>query len=139
MRIVCPNCAAAYEVPASRMTPQRKVRCAGCGGEWVPMREASEAPPPPDAAPPPSAHTPDRAPQIEATLPPLTAMDRLSATAHRPRVTASLIAAWVMTFMALIAAVTAVVVWREPLVRIWPPGSRILGPISPPPPGPAKQ
>jgi predicted Zn finger-like uncharacterized protein len=139
MEIVCPNCAAAYEVPASRMTPQRKVRCTRCGGEWVAVREASEAAPLPNVVPPEAAHAPDRASQIEAALPRVTAMDRLSAAAQRPRATPSLIVAWVMTFIALAAAAAAVIVWREPLVRIWPPSSRILGAISPPPPGPGKQ
>ncbi len=62
MRIVCPNCQATYDVPESllRGTP-RRVRCARCGGEWVP--EAAPAPEPEMPAlavlpdPPPSAAT----------------------------------------------------------------------------------
>jgi predicted Zn finger-like uncharacterized protein len=36
MKIVCPSCEAAYEVPEVVMTSRRKMRCARCGTEWVP-------------------------------------------------------------------------------------------------------
>ena len=63
-----------------------------------------------------------------APLPPITAMDRLararSATAS-PR--AGLIGAWVLTVVVLVGAVAATIVWRDAVVRVWPPSSRILG------------
>lgn len=44
MRIVCPTCQAAYEVPESLIGgAARKVRCARCGGAWVPQAVAPEA------------------------------------------------------------------------------------------------
>src|ERR1700677_3892018 len=121
MRIACPSCAAEYEVPASCMTPQRKVRCARCGGEWKPVRETDETPPTP--APAQAEDQQNYSADARATLPPVTAMDRLSAAASGPRPTASLIAAWVMTLVAVVGAVGAVIAWREPLTRIWPPSS----------------
>jgi predicted Zn finger-like uncharacterized protein len=138
MRIVCPSCAAEYDVPASRMTPQRKVRCARCGGEWVAVRETDDAPYGPDPVETHPEDEPGYAADAGATLPPVTAMDRLTAAVSRPRPAATLIAAWIMTFIALAAAVGAVIAWRDPIVRIWPPGSRILGQISSVTPAPAR-
>ena len=127
MRIVCPNCSAEYEVPASRITQPRKVRCARCGSDWL----ASEQPPPAADDPDPLEFRAD--PEVEqdagsaTEFPFATDMDRLSATPPRARVPVSLIAAWVMTFVVMVGAVSAVIIWREPLVRAWPASSRILG------------
>lgn len=53
MRIVCPGCEAAYEVPEAMLSPGRAVRCARCGRDWVPLPEeerpaATEEPSPED-------------------------------------------------------------------------------------------
>ncbi|HST73964.1 MAG TPA: zinc-ribbon domain-containing protein [Acetobacteraceae bacterium] len=40
MRIVCPACSAAYEVPAALLGTPRPVRCARCGSEWLPEAAA---------------------------------------------------------------------------------------------------
>ncbi len=133
MRIVCPDCAAEYEVPASRMTPQRKVRCTRCGGAWL----ASEAPAPDpvDLEPLEFRADPETEPETQPAEPPshFSAMDRLAAAAIPSRPPTSLIAAWVMTFVALFTAVGGAVIFREPLVRAWPASSRILGHAQPPP------
>jgi predicted Zn finger-like uncharacterized protein len=42
MQIVCPACAAAYEVPMTLLKPGKAVRCARCAGEWVPSAAASD-------------------------------------------------------------------------------------------------
>ncbi len=61
-------------------------------------------------------------------LPPITAMDRLAIPAARsPSRPAGLRAAWIASVVLLAAAVVGAIVWRGPLVRIWPPASRILG------------
>ncbi len=39
MKIVCPACDAAYDVPASVLAAPRKMRCARCGHDWVPSAE----------------------------------------------------------------------------------------------------
>jgi predicted Zn finger-like uncharacterized protein len=138
MRIVCPSCAAEYEVPASRMSPQRKVRCARCGGAWL----ASETPAPAAVDPDPLEFRaePEDEQDAESTtgLPSVTAMDRLTATAHRTRTPVGLVAAWVMTFVALAAGVSAVIIWRAPLVQAWPASSRILGRVEPVAQAPAR-
>jgi predicted Zn finger-like uncharacterized protein len=144
MRIVCPGCAAEYDVPASRMAVPRKVRCARCGDEWLdggefeqPLVDSNPAEPNPAAEPHPPQE-PDPVVAANAVLPPLTAMDRLSARpAPPPRSPDGLRVAWIMTAVALIAGVGAVVVWRAPLVRAWPPSSRLLGTIEPTTPAPA--
>ncbi len=47
MRIVCPNCATAYDVPESVVAAGRPMRCAKCRAEWTPS--AAAAPPVPPA------------------------------------------------------------------------------------------
>lgn len=37
MRIVCPSCSAAFEVPKTRLAPGQAVRCARCGTDWTPL------------------------------------------------------------------------------------------------------
>jgi predicted Zn finger-like uncharacterized protein len=124
MRIDCPNCAAAYEVPASRITGHKLVRCARCGEKWVAVQESEDLPPPPHVSP---TEQPEQSVQPIDFSPPLTAMDRLAASAPAPRRSVGLVAAWVATFVILIAMVTASVVWKEQVVRTWPPGARVLG------------
>jgi predicted Zn finger-like uncharacterized protein len=69
MRIACPTCQAAYEVPDTLLRPPapgaaaRKVKCARCGNAWAP--EVPEAAPAPMALPAP---VPSPGPQ--AALPP---------------------------------------------------------------------
>lgn len=80
MRIVCPSCAATYDVPDAALAPGRPVRCTRCGTEWAPL---SAAPPalapgagtgrslrhmarqlPPNAPEPRAVSGPERVPQI---------------------------------------------------------------------------
>ena len=49
MRIVCPACSAAYEVPDGLLGTPRSVRCARCGHEWLP--EAAKGAEPAEAHP----------------------------------------------------------------------------------------
>lgn len=117
MRIVCPSCAAAYELPADRLKQRRTVRCARCGGQWVAGQDIQEASP-----------IPQPAATLHAPLPAVTAMDRLAAAAAtRKKRPAALIAAWVATFLVLGGAVAAVLIWRAEVVEEWPPSALILG------------
>jgi predicted Zn finger-like uncharacterized protein len=127
MRIACPSCAAEYEVPASRLTPGRKVRCTRCGEQWAAVQEAEE-PPPPAVDPEPAEVEPRAA--LAAPSPTITAMDRLAAPAPPPR-SVALIAAWVATFVALGTVMVAAVVWRGPIVRAWPSSGWVLGTANP--------
>lgn len=68
MRIQCPDCAAAYEVPEAMLVPGRPVRCARCGQRWQPLatgRPAPAATAPDDPGPAPSADIAGSAP-VEA-------------------------------------------------------------------------
>lgn len=78
MRIACPNCSAAYEVPDALLaTGPRLLRCARCGTQFTapgatpaPTAPAAEPPrpaPPPEAATPPG---PPPAPQPAPARPP---------------------------------------------------------------------
>lgn len=79
MRIACPNCAAAYEVPDTALASgPRLLKCARCGHQFqaalpeAPKPEAAEPPPPPEAAapaPPPPEPPPPEPPPPEP-LPP---------------------------------------------------------------------
>lgn len=53
MRIECPKCAAAYEVPESRVGTVRTLRCGNCGTQWrieQPRTVVAEPPSPPATA-----------------------------------------------------------------------------------------
>lgn len=86
MRVTCPNCSAAYEVPEAKIGAGRKLRCARCRHDWwvePPAAPAAEggfarsvaqataglgAPPSPGPAeaplpPPPAPPSPDPAPR----------------------------------------------------------------------------
>ena len=41
MRIVCPECQAAYAVPDAMIEPGKRVRCARCNAEWAPRPKAT--------------------------------------------------------------------------------------------------
>ncbi|MFC7608495.1 MJ0042-type zinc finger domain-containing protein [Teichococcus aestuarii] len=62
MRLECPACAAAYDVPDALLAPGRAVRCVRCAQSWVPLPARLEAPPPLLALPPlrPSGPRPPR-------------------------------------------------------------------------------
>ncbi len=77
MKIVCPACDAAYDVPAAVLAAPRKMRCARCGHDWVPSAEVPDSPPAmaeaPSAESPPlpaSAPAPPPEPAPEPVLPP---------------------------------------------------------------------
>lgn len=73
MRIACPECNAAYDVPATRLGPGRPVRCARCGAVWTPVAtEDAEPPIPASFEPGPRTAAPDAAPA--ATAPPESAV-----------------------------------------------------------------
>ncbi len=51
MKIVCPSCAATYEVPEAVVAAKRSVRCARCGNNWVPAGDPVSAGPAPGVTP----------------------------------------------------------------------------------------
>lgn len=93
MRIVCPNCAATYDVPPALVgSAQRQVRCVRCAAEWRPPEFSAVA----EAVPPPAPMLAGPAPETVATEPvALTAPPRLAAEPRMPgpRIAANLLAA----------------------------------------------
>lgn len=134
MRIVCPSCAAEYEVPAERLRPRRMVRCARCGGEWMAIRETPAATPPTEPArepapAPASAMAPDRDPPSLPHIPEVSALDRLAVplpVARRPG-GIGLIAAWLLSFALIAGAATLCMLYRGAIEQAWPPSARLLG------------
>jgi predicted Zn finger-like uncharacterized protein len=132
MRIACPSCAAEYEVPESRLTWRKLVRCARCRAEWIPAHTGGAVVPLPEPAePPPSDFQ-------AAPWPPMTAMDRLAASPPRGPSPAVLLGAWVLTFVVLAGTLAATVAWREDVMRAWPPSALILAPFGHTAPEPAQ-
>jgi predicted Zn finger-like uncharacterized protein len=132
MQIACPTCAAVYEVPASRLKPGRHVRCARCNAVWKPDPVA-EPPSLPETPAPPVAPEP-----VEPALPQADAMQRLAAMPppRSPRY-AGLMVAWLASVLVLAGAGAGIVIWRDAVVRIWPPSGRILAFLEPLPQQPA--
>ena len=129
MRIACPSCAAEYEVPASRMTPRRMVRCERCGNEWVAVQEVEASP---GATEPVDVGADQVAPEANVASPPppaanVAAMNRLAPSRPSRERDVGLLAAWIASIVLLVAAATAVLVWRSDVVRAWPASARLLG------------
>jgi predicted Zn finger-like uncharacterized protein len=130
MQIACPGCAATYEVPASRLTPGRSVRCASCNRVWKPELLAKPPPPPVEAEP---------EPQLQSGTTSADAMQRLAASPAVPaRRPIGLAVAWVASLLLLAGAGAGVVLWRETIIRAWPPSGRILALLGPLPAQPAQ-
>ncbi|PWC28983.1 zinc-ribbon domain-containing protein [Teichococcus aestuarii] len=104
MRLECPACAAAYDVPDALLAPGRAVRCVRCTQSWVPLPARLEAPPPLLALPP-----------LRPSGPPPAA----------PGV-AGAVFAWILSLLAVAAGVAALWHWRADIAAAWPPAARLL-------------
>jgi predicted Zn finger-like uncharacterized protein len=123
MRIVCPSCSAAYDVPDSRVLPGRVVRCARCAQEWAPVDAAPpQTPEPPQFSPEPI--TPEDAPPPIATIR-QSAMDRLAAHPARPPSKSGLKLAWAASIFVIVLALVGAFAWRSSVVAAWPPSERV--------------
>jgi predicted Zn finger-like uncharacterized protein len=136
MRITCPSCSAAYEVPDTLLgAAPRRVRCARCGHEWLPTPQSAIdapvqtpvapkpmlAPAPP--SPPPLVAEPSARPAPPSRLAP--DFERLPATDEDERAGRSTLIAWVLTVLVLAAAGWAAVAYRHPVMEAWPPSQRV--------------
>jgi predicted Zn finger-like uncharacterized protein len=153
MRIVCPSCQAAYEVPDKLLSSgSRKVRCARCGADWMaeaepePAIEAMEPPPPAEpralAAPLPEEAEPDLPPPppVRADLPPEAEAEAEVVT---PRAEEKLVpepaeapsrrlvlvagAAWLASLAVLGTAGWAAVAFRAEVMAAWGASKRLYG------------
>jgi len=126
MRIVCPSCSAAYDIPDSLVTAGRVVRCARCAREWAPVEAAA----PPEPPPPPTAVEDSKPPAADVPRMPVvaiarqSAMDRLAAHPPEPQPSGHLRLAWAATVAVLVVAAAVAYTWRGDIVTAWPPSAR---------------
>jgi predicted Zn finger-like uncharacterized protein len=140
MRIVCPSCSVAYDVPDSLLTAGRTTRCARCGGEWVPVQAAAVEPDPapaPAGDPPqpagdastataaPEGRVSDNPPVAEAPAPRSSATDRLALRSARPPSRLRVRLAWLLSLALLGFLGWAAYAWRAEVVEAWPPSARV--------------
>ena len=121
MQIVCPTCAAAYEVPMTLLKPGKAVRCARCAGEWVPSLAASDAPMEAQAqaasvaAPAsefvPEVNRPSRRPPTPRPFP------------ARPNM--ALRIAWAASVVVVLLLGWGAYAERTTIMQIWPPSIRL--------------
>ena len=143
MRIVCPSCSAAYEVPDRILAAGKKVRCARCGENWLPEVAAGlvqpEPPPPPPhvpapVMPAPAVPPPEPPPEPRLVVGPeaVTMPAAIVPGARPPGSKASrggLPVAVVLGVSTLVLAglLAAAMVWRGALMAAWPPSQRLFG------------
>lgn len=151
-RIVCPNCAARYEVSAEVVgAAGRKVRCVRCGHVWL-ARAEEEAPPPWPEPPGPRVRDPgeeppagarggagaEAAPDLAAAATTVSPADAdragpqaetvargTEAAAAEPRGSATLLLAWVLSVAVLGGAAWAAIAHRAAVIDAWPASSRL--------------
>ena len=121
MRIVCPSCAATYDVPDDRLVPGRAVRCAGCGAGWTPRPAQAAVPMPVEDEPAPAVQ-----PEFEAQpLPPEPQpLPPVVPPADR-RMARAVAAGWVATVLIVGGAAWAGVARRDSVMQAWPPTERL--------------
>jgi predicted Zn finger-like uncharacterized protein len=117
MRLVCPHCAAAYEVPPSLLGRSRTVRCARCGRDWVEPGERTGAAEAADGGT-------DPRPAAMPLPPPPGGPARRRLPAWRGKVTA-LRLGWVASVLALGIGIWGAVAWRSGVMHAWPPSRRL--------------
>ena len=130
MRIVCPSCDAAYEVPNARLIPGQPVRCARCGSSWTPVagpQPAATARPPQQ---PPAGPVPLPQPRPTPSDTQIFSTPRLFAdTFERPgggfAGGPAVLAGWVVSVAAVIGMGWAAVTWRYDIMHAWPPSERL--------------
>ena len=145
MRIVCPSCQAAYEVPDAILAAGPKlVRCARCGTEWTPpplaapiaTEQVVTEPAAPAAAEPQAGLPPPRAeprlssfrqrPPPVADVPPAGGADHgLPPEPARPPPLYAAILGWVLSVALLAGLGWAAVTWRASVMAAWPPSERV--------------
>jgi predicted Zn finger-like uncharacterized protein len=137
MRIACPACNAAYQVPDDQLREGRVVRCARCGTDWspleaVPADEGEREPP----LPPPSIEVPAPEPVFEPeTMPveeeeiPIPRPVMMPKAPPKPRPPVLLMFAWVVSLAVVAAGVGGLYVRRDRVMQVWPPSIRAYGPL----------
>lgn len=123
MRLTCPACAAAYNVPDAMIGAGRQMRCARCGHQWFatpaqgiiePGQPAIAAPP---AEPPPAPVTPP-APVVPSPAPDIPPSPVKGG--------ARLVLAWLVSIPAVAGGGAAAWLFRADIQALWPPFGRLV-------------
>jgi predicted Zn finger-like uncharacterized protein len=150
MILVCPSCAARYDVDGSKFPPEgRKVRCQKCGHAWHQAPEADRAEieeaifnPPPEPAPPGSNSEPEPepepAPRAEARAPMAEAEEEddygvpeddapvAVLPAARGARNAGIVAGWIALVAAVLVIGFAAANYRTQIVTVWPKSASLF-------------
>lgn len=126
MRIACPSCAAAYDVPDRLLAgTARALRCSRCGAGFAlpaaapvvavpPAVPVPSAEPPLAEAPPPPRDAPAPAPRERAPV------------AAGPGNQAALLRAWVVSLVLVAGAILGLLLFRSQVMAAWPPATRLF-------------
>jgi predicted Zn finger-like uncharacterized protein len=132
MRIACPACNAAYQVPDEQLREGRVVRCARCGTDWAPIEAIPVTDEEPEREPPPPVETPAHDPEpfveprtmaIEEQIPlpiPMT----LPPARRKRRGSVALVLAWMLSLAVVGGAIAALGIERDRIMSAWPPSIR---------------
>jgi len=151
MRVQCPDCTIAYDVPDHLLAGRKVLRCARCGAEWAPGEPAVKPAEtlPTHQSPPLTPPVPPAPAAFAEPLPiplslheepvenhPLSAMERLVRPVEPPRRTPWVGLAWVSSLIVVAALAWGAVTWRADVMHAWPPSTRAyaalgLAPTSP--------
>jgi predicted Zn finger-like uncharacterized protein len=147
MILVCPSCAARYDVDGSKFPPEgRKVRCQKCGHVWHQAPEADQAEiedvvfnPQPDPAPAEPEPEPEPAPHMEARAPVVqedadaegdfgVPQDDGMPLAAKPAGAryAGVIAGWIALVAAVLVIGLAAANYRTQIATIWPQSASLF-------------
>ena len=137
MRIACPACNAAYQVPDDQLSEGRVVRCARCGTDWAPIEAipADDGEAGREERPEPVVEPRKAEPVVE---PRKVAVDEeipiprppvLPQAPRKPPGPALLVAAWVLSLAVVGGAIAGLYVGRERVMAVWPPSIRAYAPL----------
>ena len=148
MRIVCPSCAANYEIADGMLVRPRTVRCSRCAREWMQEPDVIpvSVPPKPEPKPaaallpvsappatPPPADPLAAAPPVElvarvpATPKPVTEVAPAAAGPQRDKGGVRLTLAWIGSILALAILAFVAYRYRAEIQLAWPPSTRLFG------------
>ena len=148
MRIACPTCNAAYDVPPAQLAPGRSVRCARCTETWVPVETADATPmivplpeaprlPPREPASPvataPEPRITEVPPPTPAPASPPPSTDEPEPTLAEPSVPPAprlrrraphVAIGWLITVLVLAELAYVVKAYPTPIMQAWPAARR---------------
>ena len=130
MRIVCPSCAARYEIADAMLAKPRTVRCSRCAREWlqdpIPTEIPEPAAPEPEIAEPPAETLQPPAPAPVIPEPPAPAEPSRPVQSAAKKTDSKVVLAWIASLLLLAALAFAAYTDRAEIQTAWPPSARIF-------------